>query len=314
MKQKRPVTIVVPVYGDWPSLKDCIASLRRHVKQQHKVMLVNDVGPDADLIEKNVLRDIRGVDNFFYFRNPKNLGFVQNCNRAVFELDKTDNDILLLNSDTKVTSGFLEEMYKVLYSEDNIGAVSPRSNNANNCTIPLAAFISGKGIKPRKSYSLFLKYKEKFPRHHVMPTAHGFCILIRRSLIQEYGLFDEVFGKGYGEEVDFCQRIGEHGWLSSLCNRAFVYHLGAKSFSLETKAKIQETSVKIVRERWPKFKAAITVDIENSLLAERKIMGKDAGEEMPYGLSQTKVALKRLIRRSPYIYRLAKSVNRRLRR
>ncbi|MWN70131.1 glycosyltransferase family 2 protein, partial [Escherichia coli] len=50
------VTVVVPVYGDLPSLLDCIASLVDHVDtSRHRVLLVNDCGPDADAIERAVL-------------------------------------------------------------------------------------------------------------------------------------------------------------------------------------------------------------------------------------------------------------------
>ncbi|MEX2014574.1 MAG: glycosyltransferase, partial [Candidatus Saccharimonadales bacterium] len=135
------VTVVIPIYADWVSLKDCINSLKQHLDKRHRVMLVNDNGPKAELLEKNIRKEIANWPSFEYFRNDMNLGFVKTCNKAVMDLDKTDNDILLLNSDTKVTKDFLEEMLGVLYAQKNIGTVSPRSNNANNCTIPLAAFI-----------------------------------------------------------------------------------------------------------------------------------------------------------------------------
>jgi hypothetical protein len=58
----------------------------------------------------------------------------------------------------------------------------------------------------------------------------GFCLLIRRELIREYGLFDPVFSPGYGEENDFCLRIAQHGYLSLIAHRALVFHRGGRSF------------------------------------------------------------------------------------
>lgn len=186
----KPVTIVVPVYADWPSLEQCIQSLRNTVDTgRDRVMLVNDCGPDVEQMEQNILAAIKGAAGFSYHRNKANMGFIGTCNRAVNELDTTSNDILLLNSDTKVTEGFLDEMRGVLYGEKNIAAVSPRSNNATICTIPLSS-ISQKGIEAGKSFALFQKYREKFPRYNVVPTAHGFCMLIRREVITKHGLFD----------------------------------------------------------------------------------------------------------------------------
>lgn len=267
------VTIVVPVYADWPSLKECIESLKKHAGEPvAKVMLVNDCGPEADDLEKNIQLAIKGAEKFKYYRNTKNLGFVGNCNNAVFNLDKTDNDILLLNSDTRVTPGFGEEMIGVLYSSDNIGVVSPRSNNATICTFPLSA-IKQKGIQAEKSYELFLKFNSKFPKYNIAPTGHGFCMLIRRSLIKKYGLFDSVFGRGYGEEVDFCQRIGRQGWSSVLSNRSYVFHHEARSFSLDAKEKLLKEHNKIIRARYPNYKQTVSEYIAKALDEESKIIG-----------------------------------------
>lgn len=302
---KQKVTIVIPVYADWASLKDCIESLKKCIDfQKNKVLLINDCGPDVEYMEKSILSAITGFDGFLYYRNKKNLGFVKTCNRAVNELDETDNDILLLNSDTKVTQGFLEEMQNVLYCEKNIGAVSPRSNNATICTIPISA-IKEKGIEAARSYRLFMKYNNKFPKYSIAPTAHGFCILIRRSLIDKYGLFDTVFGKGYGEEVDFCRRIKNHGWLSAISNQSFVFHLEARSFSLETKAKLIEQSSKIINKRYPEYKQEVTSYINQRTNDEADIFKihrinrkRLTGGSVPRHIKSLKSYLIRILRNS----------------
>src|SRR5262249_38608194 len=111
-----PVTIVIPIYGDLPTLTTCIESVKRNVDlDRNRVLLVNDCAPDADVIEESLLAKIEGWSSFRYERNERNLGFVGTCNRAVTKLDTTDNDILLLNSDTVTTAGFLEELSAVLH-------------------------------------------------------------------------------------------------------------------------------------------------------------------------------------------------------
>lgn len=253
----RKITIVVPVYGDWPSLAHCIASLKEHTPTQHTIMLVNDCGPDADMIETEIIKAIKDSENFLYFRNPSNLGFVGTCNRASLELDDTDNDILLLNSDTVVTQGWIQEMRDVLYSNDKIATVSPRSNNATIATIPLAS-IQQHGIDAQDSYRLFIKIKDDMPRYSIVPVAHGFCMLIRRSVIKQLGLFDPIFGKGYGEETDFCLRLNQAGYINTLSNHSYVHHLEAKSFSMSTKQKLLEQNSKIIWKRYPYYKKAVS--------------------------------------------------------
>lgn len=298
-----PVTIIVPVYGDWPSLDACIAALRQHVNTDvHKVMLVNDCGPEVDTIESNIINAIQGAANFFYFRNEQNLGFIGTCNRSVMNLDVTDNDILLLNSDTKVTRGFLDEMITTLCSDKKIGAVSPRSNNATIATIPLSA-AHQKGIESEESYGLYKKMQPMLPRITKIPVAHGFCMLIRRSLIKEYGLFDPIFGKGYGEEVDFCMRIKSHGFSCALSNWAYVFHLEARSFSLETKAKLLEVNNKIIWERHPDYRQSVRDYMDKAIDREKKIEDSALGNKTKTTLKSN---VRKLIKRNKYIHKIAR--------
>src|SRR5262245_50480857 len=132
-----PVTIVVPIYGDLPALMACVESLKQNVDlKRNRVLLVNDCGPDADVIEASLRARIQGWGSIRYERNERNLGFVGTCNRAVTELDTNENDILLLNSDTVTTPGFLEELSAVLHLSPLNGIVCPRSNNATIASFP----------------------------------------------------------------------------------------------------------------------------------------------------------------------------------
>lgn len=302
---QRSVTIIVPVYGDWPSLSDCIESLKRYTdKSNTRIILANDRGPEWKLIEDNILGAIKGYGNFKYVLNPENLGFIGNCNRAVFEIDQSDNDILLLNSDTKVTEGFIEEMSTVLHSDDKNGTVSPRSNNATITTVPLRA-ASQKGIDQDASYEIFKKISRFFERSVEVPVAHGFCMLIRRECIDQFGLFDPAFGKGYGEEVDFCQRIRKEGYKCLIANHAYVYHQEAKSFSLETKSKLLEDNNKIIWKRYPKYRQEVRDYMTRRVAEEDDIEAKALGREVTFT-----TAIKNHLKK----YKLLRSVARRIKR
>jgi GT2 family glycosyltransferase len=249
---ERPgVTIVVPVYGDLPSLLDCVASLVEHVDvDRHSVLLVNDCGPDADVIERALLEAIEGRRGFRYERNEHNLGFVGTCNRAVTELDASDADILLLNSDTVVTAGALDEMHAVLLAEDHHGVVCARSNNATIASMPFRQ-VRAADRTVERTLDVFGQISPLLPRWYVTPVAMGFCFLTRRSLIREFGLFDDEFAPGYGEENDYCLRINAHGWSSVMANRALVLHAGSKSFVGARRNTLRDAHQKKLEARYP---------------------------------------------------------------
>ncbi|HOV14963.1 MAG TPA: glycosyltransferase family 2 protein, partial [Spirochaetota bacterium] len=254
----KDVTIIVPVYKHWKSLKICLLSLKKHLEKNEKVIIINDRAPDYDLIEKKIFDLIRDCDNFHYYLNDKNLGFLKSCNRAVLELDNSDNDILLLNSDTKVTSGFLEEMRNVLYAKNNIAIVCPRTNNAYFLSFPVSR-VEKNEIDSKKCFSLYNKYKKYLPIYNIIPTAIGFCMLIKREVINKFGFFDEVYQKGYHEENDYSQRLRKNGYKIAVSNRSFVFHFVGKSFNREEKNSLNERNYKILINRYPNF----TVDVEN---------------------------------------------------
>lgn len=253
---KPPISIIVPVYADWSSLSKNITSLRKIVgnSEDTSVHYVNDCGPEADYLEKNILERLKGLTNFYYHRNDRNLGFVQTCNMAVLKLVNQKDDVLLLNSDTKATNNFLVEMRKTLYSEDRIGAVTARSNNATVWSVPMNGRLANHKLA---SYALYLYMKNKIPTKYIAPTIHGFCALIRREVISKYKLFDEVYSRGYGEENDFAMRIRRKGWKCAVANGAFVFHYESRSFGDKERNIQIEKNEKILVDRYPEYRGLV---------------------------------------------------------
>ena len=249
---------MVPVYGDLPSLVECVRSLVDTVDQStHRVLLVNDAGPLADEIETVLVSLIAAEPGFAYARNPANLGFVGTCNRAVFELDTTDNDVLLLNSDTIATAGFVEELRAVLNSSDEVGAVCARSNNATIASLPYGMRDRFAERAPERTIAVHAALREVLPRSSAAPVAMGFCLLIRREVIHRFGLFDEAFAPGYGEENDFCLRIAAAGFSSRIAHRALVLHVGSRSFSPARRAALRAAHERLLVARYPDYPAAV---------------------------------------------------------
>lgn len=265
MTHPHPTTIVVPLYGDPPTAVRCIESVLEHVDlSTHRLLIVNDCGPEADDIEAQVLAVVGDATGVTYVRNPANLGFVGTSNRAVDELDKSDNDVLLLNSDAELMAGTLDEMSTVLHLSEKHGIVTARSNHATIATIPLRT-RSGVEAAPDRSREVFAALAGQLPRYSIVPVAHGFCFLARRSLIRNHGFFDEAFAPGYGEENDFCLRVNDYGYSSVIANRAYAHHEGEKSFESLDRRAIQDAHEKLLIERYPHYPSAVAHYLEDGV-------------------------------------------------
>ncbi|TWX40259.1 glycosyltransferase family 2 protein [Frigoribacterium sp. ACAM 257] len=255
---RRPVTIVVPIYDDPEGVVACVESLIANVDlTRDKIILSNDLGPQADNIESLLLQLIGSNPGFSYNRNAENLGFVLNCNRAVLELDRSGNDVLLLNSDTVTTPGFVEELSAVLYSSPRHGVVTARSNNATIASLPDARRVASTRRPVGRSREVHAAVLPHLPRFTIAPVAMGFCFLVRRELIDAHGFFDETFSPGYGEENDFCLRMDLVGYRSVLANRALVFHTGSTSFSGDRGRSLRFAHEKILVERYPFYVGAL---------------------------------------------------------
>ena len=141
-------------------------------------------------------------------RNDTNLGFVKTVNRGM-RLHE-DRDVILLNSDTEVFGDWIDRLYATAGRHPTCGTLTPLTNNGTVCSYPFFA--------DQNDGTLELPFEEldrlarEVNRGEVVdtPTAVGFCMYIKRKLIQEIGCFDdEAFGRGYGEENDFCLRGSE---------------------------------------------------------------------------------------------------------
>ena len=161
--------------------------------------------------------------------NATNLGFVKTMNLAVAQAVAAHANLLLLNSDTKLTPGAIPEMARVMAADPTLGFVNPRSNNATIATLPIGErFSASPAAVKRAAYAAMARH---LPAVSYVPTAVGYCMLIRWEIIAELGGFDEIYGAGYNEENDLVMRASRCGWRAGMANHAFVWHEGEASFS-----------------------------------------------------------------------------------
>ncbi len=193
-----------------------------------EVLILND-SPDYPALQAAIDRALENVTfPFRVIQNEENKGFVRTMNIAMADAVKMRRDIIILNSDTILFPGAIEEMTRVAALDPMIGFVNPRCNNATLATLPERPMP---GLSPEQAFQVAQKLAARLPDATYAPTGVGFCMLIRWKILAEFGLFDEVYGRGYNEENDLVMRAGQCGYRAVLANKAFVWHEGETSFS-----------------------------------------------------------------------------------
>lgn len=255
----KSVDIIIPVFNGLQPLQECIASIRKHTERPYRIVIVNDGSTDPHVT--NYMSKLES-DEVRVLPNKRNRGFVESANLG---FDSSKEDVVLLNSDTVVTSGWLQKMYKCAYSSDTIGTVTPLSNNAIICSVP--KFPENNPIPQGFTVDSFADLVEVVSEEDYppIPTAVGFCTYIKRSALDKVGQFDSAFNPGYGEENDFCMRALQAGFLSVLDDATFVYHQGEASFSSRANS-LRKSHYRILTQRYPTYDAIVADFIQTNPL------------------------------------------------
>ncbi len=247
------VQILVPVYNAPADLDACLASLERTVGRDTPVLLADDASPDPNVREIIEHYTARGELDARAVRRERNLGFIGNVNAGFRET--APDDVILLNSDTITTPGWLARLTACAASDLRIATATPWSNNAEICSFP--DFCRAAPTPENLDELAYAAATSGDPGYPDLPTAVGFCMFVRRATLDAIGDFDRAtFGRGYGEENDFCLRAAAHGWRNVLCDDAFVAHRGGASFAPEGHAPGGENLARL-NARYPGYNALI---------------------------------------------------------
>jgi len=211
-------SIIIPSYNGAELLRMCLDSIRQHTPEPYEVIVV-DNGSRDHTISLCVERRVR------FIRFPDNRGFPVACN-AGLRLANGEL-ILLLNNDVIVSGRWLSNMQACLLNDPSVGIVGPYTN-----------YASGEQRLKELPYETLDQYMQ-MSAHINQPDASrwrevsrlvGFCMLMRREVVDQVGLLDERYTPGHYEDDDYCHRVRMAGYKLMLAGDTFVHHLGSASF------------------------------------------------------------------------------------
>lgn len=230
------VDIIIPVYNGFEYLKPLFKSIKENSSAEYRLIVIEDCSPDMQV--RPLLRELlQEHKETLLIENEENLGFVKSVNRALKEVKR---DFVILNTDTEVPPLWLERLLYPVKKMEKIASTTPFTNAGTVASFPkfLKDNVLFDGLALNELDRHFQQVNAR-KHYSAMPTGVGFCMGVNYKLTQEIGFFDEEsFGKGYGEENDWCQRAIEHGYKNILVPNLFVYHKHGGSFSSELKQKL----------------------------------------------------------------------------
>lgn len=243
------ISVIVCVHNALADVQRCLHSLVQH-SPDVALILVDD---GSDAATQQFLLAHAQQHHCVYLRNEQAQGYTCAANQGLKA--STADYVLLLNSDTVVSAHGLQGLLACAQSDETIGMVGPLSNTASWQSIPefeqngdwaanrlpLDMDIDQMAQRVRATASCI------YPR---LPFLNGFCLLIKRKLINDIGYFDaENFAQGYGEENDYCLRASKAGWALVVADDVYVYHAQSKSYSTERRLQLAGRAHQILVEK-----------------------------------------------------------------
>ena len=217
---KRKTSIILLTYNNFHYTKDCIESIRRYTeKDSYEIIVVDNASTDET---KDWLKEQEDIKMLL---KQENVGFPKGCNLGI-SLAEKENDILLLNNDTIVTKNWLSNLQKCLHSKKDIGAVGAISNhdaNLQGASFTYQDFEKMQELAAKNNQSDPNKWEEK-------ACLIGYCMLIKREVINKLQGLDEEYSPGYIEDNDLSLQIISLGYRLMLCHDAFIHHYLGTAF------------------------------------------------------------------------------------
>ena len=262
--KKRPVEIVVPVYGALDATLACLDSVLADLPSWASVVVVDDASPDPRIAVQ--LGVLAAAGRITVLTQARNRGFPASANAGMRH--DARRDVVLLNSDTLVPPGWLTSLREAAYSSADIGSATPLSNDASILSYPSSR---NPNAIPDLDETIRLDALARSANGGSVvdiPTAVGFCVFIKRDCLNDTGLLrEDLFAQGYGEENDFCIRGRHLGWRHVAVPGLFVAHVGAQSFGLAKKY-LLERNIRKLNEIHPGYDVLIQEFLRDDPLAE----------------------------------------------
>lgn len=210
------VSIIIVNWNGGEVLKNCLISLSKLKFPNWELIVVDNGSNDGS--EKLISNYF---SKFKFIKNKTNLGFAP-ANNQGYKLAQ-GKYILLLNNDTKVTTNFLDVLVEKMEKDPTLGVVQPKIliMDKPDYLDNVGSFFTKTGFLQHVGY--MEKDGKRFDKEKIIFSAKGACMLIRKSIVEKAGLFDESF-MSYFEETDFCFRVYLMGYKILFVPKSHIFH------------------------------------------------------------------------------------------
>lgn len=274
------VDVAVCVHDALEDVRHCLWSLLHKGSYPFRLILVNDGSDEETTAYLEEVAAVNPKATLIHNDSPPH-GYTIAANLGMRAA--SGDYVVLLNSDTVVTHGWLERIVACGESDERIGILGPLSNAASHQSIPELRDADGWATNPLPSFltadGLAQLLDRVSPRSRPrLPFVNGFCYVVKRAVLDAIGYFDEEsFPSGYCEENDFSFRAGQAGFELAVADDSYVFHAKSKSYTPEARKPIAKRNYEVfLRKHGRETIESLVADLEadESLSGLREVVAE----------------------------------------
>jgi GT2 family glycosyltransferase len=252
-KLSRPVDIIVPVYRGREFFGDFLDSLLASELEDAAVTLVDD-GNDDSVVAGYLQSERLRRPEFRVIRKEQNEGYVSAVCTG-FDNRIHQSDVVVLNTDTLLPPRWLPRLAGPLQAGLGIASTTPFTNSGGPCSFPVV-FQDNPPFLDMATAELDAVFARFNTEGLILdlPTGVGFCMGMSAEAISSIGFLDRVsFGRGYGEENDWCLRADAANFSNAIVPDLYVHHKRGGTFPAAEKRELLARNGAVIAARYPHY-------------------------------------------------------------
>ncbi|GAB6057160.1 glycosyltransferase family 2 protein [Desulfonatronum parangueonense] len=221
------LSIIIPVFNQWPLTEQCLHSLREHTPGRFfEVIVVDNSSTDETTTHCKALGSSLFPGRFHYLPQPGNLGFGRACNTGA---DQATGDFLFfLNNDTILTPNWYAPLLQAFQDDHRLGIAGPLLVYPGTERVQHMGIVFLPGNQQEHLYEFFPADHPLVTRKRHFQAITGAAMLMHRYLFHQCEGFFPGFVNG-GEDVDLCARFARKGKYLTCIPESVVYHLASQT-------------------------------------------------------------------------------------
>lgn len=270
------ITIILPVFNAFDLLPEVLTRVVKNTDLPWRLLLIEDCSTDPKvrpwLRQWVAQQKLASNSHVELIENKENLGFVRSVNRGLQRAIPLGHHVVLLNSDALVPKGWASRMMAPFNADTSVASATPLSNDAEIFSVP--GICQSLSLQPGQGDAIDTVAR-RIPVSTdsiEVPTGVGFCMAMNIAFLKQIPQLDTAFGRGYGEEVDWCQKTRACGGRHVAVPNLFVEHRGGASFGCVEKQALIAKHNGIIASRHPNFDLDVQRFVKSDPLITQRMM------------------------------------------